>query len=246
MSICPCRASSLRISAVPLRAVWLASSLLSQRTRVEAPIEMRRLVLTVCGIALLLLMPRPAAAAPIIGAQLVATGGEVVAQFMGHSAGFTNELYLFDASDLSTPLPVTGSAGTLGAGLIFVNHTSPVGSQVNLGAFAAGTELVFGIYVQNTQETFYMGPGSRNPDGIAHGAVDNGLAPQFPNYGDPIPAGFVGVGFEDLFGGGDLDYDDLGFAFSNVRPSVPEPLTLSLLGLGFAGLGARRLRAARR
>jgi hypothetical protein len=190
-------------------------------------------------------MPRSSSAAPIIGAQLIAVGGDVIAQFMGHSAGFTNELYLFSASDLSTPLPVTGDSGSLGEGLIFVNQTSVPGSTVNLGSFAAGTELVFAIYVQDTQQTYFMGPGSRNADNLAHAAVDNGAAPQFPDYGDPIPAGMVGVGFEDIFGGGDLDYDDLGFAFSNVR-AVPEPLSVSLIALGFAAASARRFRTQRR
>jgi hypothetical protein len=202
---------------------------------------MKRLILC-AGVLAFLVFSRPASAAPIIGQQLYATGGDVIAQFMGHTAGFTNELYLFSAGDLSNPLAVTGAVGSLGQGLIFVNQTSPVGSQVNLGSFAAGTELVFGIYVQNTQTLFLMGPGSRNPDGIPHGAVDNGLPPQFPPYG-AIPPGFVGVGFEDLFGGGDLDYDDLGFAFSNVRVTqTPEPGTLSLLALGLAGIVARRMR----
>lgn len=202
---------------------------------------MKRLILC-AGMLALLFAPRSVSAAPIVGQQLFATGGDVIAHFMGHTAGFTNELYLFSASDLANPLPVTGAVGSLGQGLIFVNQTSPVGSQVNLGSFAAGTELVFGIYVVNTGNLFLMGPGSRNPDGIPHGAVDNGLPPQFPPYG-AIPAGFVGLGFEDILGGGDLDYDDLGFAFSNVRVSqTPEPATLALLALGLAGVGARRMR----
>ena len=204
---------------------------------------MKRLLLFT-GMLALLATPRPASAAPIIGAQLIATGAPVIAEFMGHTAGFTNELYVFDISDLTTPLAVTGTVGALGQGLIFNNQTTPVGTQVNLGAFAAGTELVFGIYVQNTATTYYMGPGVRNPDGIAHAAIDNGLPPQFPPYG-VIPAGFVGVGFEDIFLGGDFDYDDLGFAFSNVRVQAPEPVTLSLLALGLASLGARRMRQRR-
>jgi hypothetical protein len=204
---------------------------------------MKRFFLMTSAVALLLL-PRATSAAPIIGGQLVASGGDVVAQFMGHTAGFTNELYLFSASDLSTPLPVTASVGTLGQGLIFINHTNSPGDSVNLGSFAVGTELVFGIFVQNTQQTYFMGPAARNPDNLEHGAVDNGLPPQFPNYGSPIPAGYTGVGFEDIFGGGDLDYDDLGFAFSNVRV-VPEPVSLSLLAVGLAGFGVRRFRATR-
>ena len=206
---------------------------------------MRRLVLTIGGLLVLVGTARPVSAAPIIGQQLFATGGNVIAEFLGHTAGYTNDLYLFDASDLSTPLAVTGVVGPLGPGLIFTNQTSPVGSQVNLGAFAAGTELVFAIYVRNTGHTFFMGPGSRNPDGIAHGAVDNGVAPQFPGYGTISP-GFVGLGFEDLFGGGDQDYDDLGFAFSNVRTTpAPEPASLALMALAVAGAGVRRWRMRR-
>lgn len=202
---------------------------------------MKRLILF-AGILALFVSPRPVSAAPIVGQQLFASGGDVIAHFMGHTAGFTNELYLFSASDLTTPLAVTATVGSLGAGQIFVNQTSPVGSQVNLGSFAAGTELVFAIYVQDTDDLFFMGPGIRNADGLAHGAVDNGLPPQFPPYG-AIPAGFVGLGFEDISGGGDLDYDDLGFAFSNVRVSqTPEPASIALLALGMAALGARRMR----
>jgi hypothetical protein len=203
------------------------------------------MVLTMSVIALLV-MPRTSAAAPIIGASLAASGGEVVAQFLGHTAGFTNELYLFSASDLSTPLPVTGAVGTLGQGLIFINHSNNPGDTVSLGSFAAGTELVFGIYVQNTQDRFYMGDASRNADGLFHGAIDDGLPPQFPGYGGDTP-GMVRVGFEDLFGipGNDLDYDDLGFAFSNVRQQVPEPISASLLAIGLAGFGVRRFRRER-
>ena len=205
---------------------------------------MKRLFM-IASILAVFVCPRPVSAAPIVGQQLFANGGNVFAQFMGHTAGFTNELYLYDASNLLTPLAVTGNVGSLGVGLIFNNQTTPVGTNINLGAFAAGTELVFGIRVLNTGDRFYMGPASRNPDNVFHAAVDNGLPPQFPPYG-VIPAGYVGVGFEDLFGGGDFDLDDLGFAFSNVRTTqAPEPVSLSLFALGLAGMGVRRMRQRR-
>ena len=56
---------------------------------------------------------------------------------------------------------------------------------MNLGAFAAGTELVFRLLVQQTGDLFYTGPGIRNLDGIVHAMIQEA-------------AGQVIVGFEDL------------------------------------------------
>ena len=55
-----------------------------------------------------------------------------------------------------------------------------------------------------------MGPASRNPDGIAHADVTETGARTFL------------VGFEDVFGGGDRDYDDNVFQFTgNLAPNRP-------------------------
>jgi len=198
--------------------------------------------------------PGRAFASPILGAQLFSTGGPVTATFLGQSAGFTNDLYLFAAGNLLHPLPLTGVVGPgyAEAGLIFSNHTNLPGDTINLGSFAAGTELVFGIFVRDTGFTYFLGPGSRNPDSIEHGVVDNGLAPpSFPSFLPP-PPGSIAIGFEDIFGGGDRDFDDLAFAFTNVvgvptprNGSAPEPATLVLLGGGLAVAGWR-LRRGRR
>jgi hypothetical protein len=71
-----------------------------------------------------------------------------------------------------------------------------------------------------------MGGGYDNPDGIIHALV---------NYGYNRTAV---IGFEDLFGGGDRDYDDAVIRVTGDIgvTQVPEPSTMLLLGSGFIGL----------
>ena len=146
------------------------------------------------GTALLVgLLSTPAQATPILEQTLIATGGDVVVTFVSNEAGYTSDLVL---------------DGRIGdeLGTIFNNWTTELGTSMNLGRFAAGTELVFKLLVEQTGDVFYTGAGDRNLDGVAHAMMEN-------------VSGQVLVGFEDLFGGGDLDYDDLVFAFTNVTPT---------------------------
>ncbi len=181
---------------------------------------MTRLSVLIGTAALACALSTPAQAAPILGQALIATGGDVVVTFVSNGAGYTSELYL------------DGPVGD-GLGSIFNNQSTPISTSLNLGAFLAGTELIFKLEVMNTGKVFYSGGASRNPDGIAHAVVDSGLNQSK-------------VGFEDLFGGGDLDYNDLVFSFTNVSGTsvgpgvsplaVDEPSTLILFGIGLAGL----------
>lgn len=178
---------------------------------------MRNLMKTV-AVAATLLAPGAASAVPVLGGQLYATGGNIVVENLPATAGYTSQLRLDSPA----------------FGAIMLNH-DPVGTTVNLGSFAAGTELIFSIFVTNTSNTFYMGPASRNPDNMMHAAVDY------------IGPGVANVGFEDLFGGGDMDYDDNVFQFRggiSTTPVayVPEPMTLSLLGAGLGGMAWLRRR----
>ena len=85
-----------------------------------------------------------------------------------------------------------------------------VGAKVTVGPYASGEELIFGIRVDGRE--YRMGPGSRNPDGVIHATV------QFLDDGCAI------VGFEDLFGGGDRDYNDNVFRFcGGIAPEPPPP-----------------------
>jgi hypothetical protein len=171
------------------------------------------------------IMATPAQAAPIFGGTLFATGGDVTVTFLSQGAGYINELYL------------DGPTGD-SLGVLFSTLTTPAGSTFNLGGFLPGTELVFRLLVRDTGHAFFTGTGQRNPDGIAHAMVD-------------AAAGRTDgalVGFEDVFGGGDGDYNDLVFSFSSVGvadidpAAVDEPAALLLFGAGLAafGLVARR------
>jgi Bacterial Ig domain len=130
-----------------------------------------------------------------IGGQLFATGGTVELDVRPAAAAFVTELFLQNED------------GTRGPTLALNTET---GRHVVLGPFPAGRELVFGIFVRNTGQTFLMGPGSRNPDGIPHAAVTQ------------VAERVFDVGFEDFLGGGDRDYNDNVFRFTgNLAPNEP-------------------------
>lgn len=161
-----------------------------------------------------------------LGGAVFATGSEITVDILSSSSGFDNELDFFygwtDGID-NTDKTAFGIDNQLG--------------RFNLGSYAPGRELVFGI--TSPQGTFVLGPGSRNPDGLAHGWVRS----------TPTLAGFAEswvIGFEDLFGGGDRDYNDAVFRVSQLAPSVsvPEPSAWAVVALGLLGLGMTRRRTA--
>jgi hypothetical protein len=148
-----------------------------------------------------------------------AATGNITAYFYGSTAGYINDLSML----------VNGVAtGITGLN----NHTSPYGLALNLGSVTAGDVLVFRL---NNISPGGVGPWysntAMNSDGVNH-VYSTDFA------GDAIiPAGTF-VAFEDLTGGGDLNYNDEDFVFTNVRSStsVPEPTTVLLFMLGLGGM----------
>ena len=155
---------------------------------------------------------------PILGGSLlVVANGTVTAKFLGSDAGYFNTLYLDGA-----------------ASKIFDKNSS-INQIVDLGHITAGTELVFRIDVTNTGLSFFSGDPSRNIDGLPHALAITTLL-QGSSY-------LTTVGFEDLRGGGDKDYNDFMFSLTNVvdpPARVPEPSVLLLLACGLAGLYFQR------
>ena len=150
----------------------------------------------------------------IIGGRLlVAEQGEVTAYFRGSYAGYFNTLYL---EGTETP--------------IFSKYTA-MNTGISLGEFAAGTELLFRLDVRDTGHSFYTGDAVRNPDQLAH-------AMAVTTFDEAMQTYVTTVGFEDLLGGGDFDYNDFNFMLTNVvDPVVPSPSVLALFGIGLLALG---------
>jgi hypothetical protein len=59
--------------------------------------------------------------------------------------------------------------------------------------------------------------------------------------GDPLMGKGTYISFEDMDHGGNFNYDDISFVFSNVAV-VPEPASLALMGFGILGIAMNRRR----
>jgi hypothetical protein len=156
----------------------------------------------------------PAHAYPVLEQEVFYHGGALQFEILPFTAAYTNQIFLRTAT-----------------GTIFLGNNTNVGLVINISDPSAlgltpRDEFVLGIHVVNTGHDFVMGGGYDNPDGIAHASV---------NY---LYSHTAVIGFEDLFGGGDLDYDDARVrVVGNIGlVQIAEPSSLILVGSGILGL----------
>ncbi|MFZ5475236.1 MAG: DUF4114 domain-containing protein [Myxococcota bacterium] len=120
----------------------------------------------------------------------------------------TNPAARIIVSDASVPITVTFVSSSTAyqdelwldapeSRLLARAWTETPGTSQRIGPYSSGDELVFGIEVVTTGDHWRSGPASRNDDGVEHVAVtyEGGCSWL--------------IGFEDLRGGGDLDYNDV-------------------------------------
>lgn len=177
----------------------------------------------------LFLAPSEAPAAPIPGGQIYSLGEPTNVDFLGSEAAYRSYLYLYDADDLDNPI----------TGALF-NSDAGVQPSVEL-LIPAGEEFAFAIHVDENidgviDHVYFMGSADRNGDNFLHAQVEE-LAPNLYR-----------VGFEDLWGGGDKDFNDHVFLVGLLAPAqaVTGPAPLLLLGAGLLAGRFARSRIPRR
>ncbi len=148
----------------------------------------------------------------------VVNDGEVGAYFAGASAGYENRMNAnFDGQTIDSP---------------FISNRSIVGNYFSYGVHTAGEQVVFANHVIDTGNWFYS-IDAFNDDGLRH------IQQSSFKLLDGTPV--LLIGFEDLYGGGDLDFNDNVVMFTNIMAVVPEPETYMMLivGLGLIGFTLR-------
>lgn len=153
--------------------------------------------------------------------------GDINAYYWGSTASLENTLSLL-VNGVVTPETSMG---------VLNNRTSTLGQFVKLGTVNAGDQLTFRLNVVTTKEWFYSDK-LLNADLINHVYSANFSG----NQSLGLAAGTY-IAFEDLYGGGDFNYHDENFVFTNIiTTAVPEPTTYAMMlaGLGLVGLTSHR------
>ncbi len=160
----------------------------------------------------------------------------VTVYFLGEGAGYKNSLGWYDATTDPTVAAnrniIWRNASGNGRGLAGGGDLA-VGDSVSLGELPADTELGFFLIANgynNPNNPIYYTEGEYNGDGIEHVIA-----------GATGEDGLLALGFEDLWGGGDQDYNDLMIAIDigldnviEVVAAAPEPEVWLLILIALA------------
>lgn len=123
---------------------------------------------------------------------VIAGSGHVVVDIESSDSGYDNKIY-YSTDNFKTKQ--------------YIGIDNKTGS-VDLGTFAAGTKIQFGI--DNGQGNFFKtGTAAENTDRVEHAELTG------------TSDGGVRIGFEDLQGGGDRDFNDAIITVRNVPPAAP-------------------------
>lgn len=136
-------------------------------------------------------------------------GGALQITFVGKEAVFSTVVISTSAGDV-----------------LFNNQTAAIGYTTTIAGPAKGADIPFQFNVLTSGQTLFSGLGVNNIDNIVHAILMQNAD------------GSITVGFEDILGGGDLDFDDVVFTVTE----VPLPGALALMATGLIGLGAARRR----
>jgi hypothetical protein len=208
-------------------------------------------------IALVALLALPVSAAPMLdtivpGAPALSDTGQelfsvsdidgldddITSFIIGRSAGFSNSLGIYDPTDFTRSLELYDASVDPGFGsgvvLNWDGTTTTYSIEGQPTNFLQLTDSVFGLYLDNGTDRLYS-------QAILNAAGFDQLAVYETEGQGGTTNGFDLVfAWEDIVGGGDMDYNDAVFGCIDCTAAVPSPAPLALMGMGLALMGWRR------